>query len=100
MRARRALAAGVLAVAALTAPGCAGRGREVFVREGCTNCHRFRDVDGGGARDLSDVAARLDAAAIRRQITDPAAASPSSRMPPFRHLSWLDLRSLIAFLRS
>jgi cbb3-type cytochrome oxidase cytochrome c subunit len=99
MSARLTLGAGLLLVSALLLPGCAGRGRDLFVREGCVNCHRFRDLGVGGAADLSNIASRLDAAAIRRQITDPAARGPASRMPPFPHLSWFDLRSLNAFFR-
>ena len=95
---RRRLAVLVLGAVVLLS-GCASRGREVFVREGCVNCHRFRDLGGGGAPDLSDIASRRDAAAILAQITDSAAANPAARMPAFRRLSWFDLRSLVAFLR-
>jgi cytochrome c oxidase subunit 2 len=95
---RRALAL-LLLGAALPLSGCASRGREVFLREGCGNCHRFRDVGGGLAPDLGDIASRRDAASIRAQITDPAAANTASRMPAFRRLSWFDLRSLVAFLQ-
>jgi cytochrome c oxidase subunit 2 len=84
---------------ALPLSACASHGREVFLREGCGNCHRFRDLGGGGAPDLGDVASRLDAASIRAQITDPTTGNPSSRMPSFKRLSWHDLRSLTAFLR-
>lgn len=69
------------------------------MREGCGNCHRFRDIGGGLAPDLSHVATSRDAVSLRAQITDPGAGAPASRMPAYRHLSWLDLRSLVAFLR-
>lgn len=97
----RGAGAGLLLVAALgiAIPGCAGRGREVFVREGCGNCHRFRELGGGGAPDLSEVASRRDAASIRAQITNPGASGPASRMPAFKRLSWFELYSLVAFLR-
>ncbi|HWR97682.1 MAG TPA: c-type cytochrome [Candidatus Methanoperedens sp.] len=85
-------------IAAALLTGCASRGREVFLREGCGECHRFRAVGGGLAPDLSDVATRRDAASIRAQITNPGAGSPASRMPAFRRLSWIDLRSLVAYL--
>jgi cytochrome c oxidase subunit 2 len=85
--------------AALPLSACARHGREVFLREGCGNCHRFRDLGGGGAPDLGDVASRLDAASIRAQITNPGGGRPASRMPSFKRLSWYDLRSLTAFLR-
>src|SRR5512139_2994144 len=95
---RIALAA-LLFAAALPLSGCAGHGREVFVREECGSCHRFRDLGGGGAPDLTDGSSRLDSASRRAQITDPAAANPGSRMPAFRRLSWFALRSVVAFLR-
>lgn len=83
----------------LAGGGCAGRGRAVFIREGCVNCHRFRDLGGGGAPDLTDVGARRDAAWIRTQITDPAGNNPNARMPAFGRIRGVDLVSLVAFLR-
>jgi mono/diheme cytochrome c family protein len=99
-RAGRTGSAALLLGALLLLTGCASRGREVYVREGCGGCHRFRGLGGGGAADLDGVAARRDAASIRAQITDPGAGGTASRMPAFRHLSWYDLHSLVAFLRS
>jgi cbb3-type cytochrome oxidase cytochrome c subunit len=94
------LPAGILlAFIAIFLGGCAGRGRAVFVREGCVNCHRFRELGGGLAPDLSEVGSRRDAAFLRAKITGAVAADPASRMPAFTRLSWLDLRSLVAFLR-
>jgi cytochrome c oxidase subunit 2 len=94
-RAGRCLAFGVLFAFA----ACASRGREVFVREGCGNCHRFRDLGIAGAVDLSNVGSRRDAAWIGKQITDPASHNPATRMPAFPNIGGLDLRSLVAFLQ-
>jgi mono/diheme cytochrome c family protein len=91
---------GLLLAAALLFPGCARHGREVFVREGCGNCHRFHDLGGVGAPVLDGIASRRDAGSIRAQITNPGAGSTASRMPAFRRLSWYDLHSLVAFLRT
>lgn len=96
----RARRRGLLLAAALLLPGCARHGREVFVREGCGNCHRFRNLGGGGAPNLDGIATRRDAGSIRAQITKPGAGGTASRMPAFRRLSWYDLHSLVAFLRS
>jgi len=92
------VACGCLALVALCLGGCAGRGRGVYVREGCAACHPFRGTGGGLAPDLSDVGSRLTASAIRAQIADPTAANPASRMPAFNRLSWFDLHSLAAYL--
>lgn len=88
----------LIACSLLGVCGCASRGREVFVREGCVNCHQFRGLGSGDAVDLSNVGSRRGAASIRAQITNPGAGDPASRMPAFRTLSWLDLESLVAFL--
>ena len=88
-----------MALALLSSGACASRGREVFVREGCVNCHQFKGLGGGPGPALSDVATRRDGASIRAQITNPA-ANPASRMPAFNRISWFDLHSVVAFLRS
>lgn len=89
----------LVACAILAAGACAGRGREVFIREGCVNCHRFREVGGGGAPDLSEIGSRRDAAWIRVQIVNPAANDPETAMPAFPRITGMDLRCLVAFLR-
>lgn len=90
----------LVAFALLASGACARHGREVFLREGCGGCHTFRGEGGGLAPDLSDVAVRRDAAALRSLITNPASRNPASRMPLFPQMSWYDLHSLVAFLRS
>jgi cbb3-type cytochrome oxidase cytochrome c subunit len=90
-----------LALFALLAAGaCARHGREVFLREGCVNCHCFRGVGNVCAVDLSDVGSRRDPAWIETQIGNPAAHNPATSMPPFPEIRWYDRRSLIAFLCS
>jgi cytochrome c2 len=90
----------LILLALVLCAACAGRGREVFVANGCIGCHRFRGEGGEAGPDLTNVASRKDSAAIRAQITNPGAGSPSSRMPAFKQLSWFDLQSLVAYLRS
>ena len=79
---------------------CASRGREVFIREGCGNCHRFRELGSGGAPDLSDIGSRRGTGWIGAHVGNPAAHDPETRMPSFPHIRGFDLRSLVAFLRS
>ena len=89
----------LIACAIVALCGCAGRGREVFVREGCGDCHRCRDLGGGGAPDLTEVGSRRDAAWVRMQVGNPAAHNPATRMPAFARITGIDLWSLVAFLR-
>jgi len=95
----RNIGLGLLAAAIIASGACASRGKEVFVREGCVHCHRFRELGGGGAPDLSDVGSRRDAAWIAVQIGNPAAHNPATRMLAFPRITGFDLRSLVAFLR-
>ena len=95
----RTIGLGLVACAIVASSACASRGKEVFVREGCVNCHRFRELGSGGAPDLSEVGSRRDAAWIGIQIGNPAAHNPATRMPPFPRITGFDLRSLVAFLR-
>lgn len=90
----------LLACAIVASSACASRGRAVFLREGCGNCHRFRELGGGGAPDLSDLGSRRDASWIAVQIGNPASHNPATRMPPFPRITGFDLRSIVAFLRS
>lgn len=91
---------GFLACAIMMSGACASRGREVFVREGCVFCHRFRELGSGGAPDLSEVGTRHDATWIRIQIGNPAAHNPATRMPAFPRLTEYDLLSLVLFFHS
>ena len=90
----------LLSAAILASAACASRGKEVFVREGCGNCHRFRELGNGGAPDLSEVGSRRDATWIVVQIGNPAAHNPATRMPAFPRITGFDLRSLVVFLRN
>lgn len=91
---------GLLACAIIASGACASRGKEVFVREGCVMCHRFRELGSGGAPDLSEVGSRRDATWLRIQIGKPAVHNPATRMPSFPRIMGFDLWSLVAFLRS
>jgi cbb3-type cytochrome oxidase cytochrome c subunit len=93
----KAVVAAFLVLAAV--PGCARDGRELFVREGCASCHRFRDFGGGGAPDLTDVASRRSRDWMRRQIRNPTGNNPASRMPPFPGLSEDEIDALVRYLR-
>lgn len=55
----------------------------VIVNRECLVCHTIDGVGGTDGPNLSAVGARLDEAAIARQITDPFAARPDALMPGF-----------------
>jgi cbb3-type cytochrome oxidase cytochrome c subunit len=95
----RKVGLGLVAAAIIASGACASRGKDVFVREGCVHCHRFRELGSGGAPDLSEVGSRRDAAWIAVQIGNPAAHDPATRMPAFPRITGFELRSLVAFLR-
>jgi mono/diheme cytochrome c family protein len=97
--ATRRVGLGLLAGAIIASGACASRGKEVFIREGCVICHRFRELGVGGAPDLSEVGSRRDATWIRSQIVNPTAHDPAARMPPFPRITGFELWSLAAFLR-
>jgi cbb3-type cytochrome oxidase cytochrome c subunit len=82
---------GLLAGAIIASGACASRGKEVFVREGCVFCHRFRELGSGGAPDLSEVGSRRDAAWIRIQIVNPETHNPNAGFPAYH-----GIRSLVA----
>jgi cbb3-type cytochrome oxidase cytochrome c subunit len=93
-----ALLLGVLLLLA----GCvsAGRGKQIYGREKCGNCHRFRGEGHSLAPDLTAVTGSRSDDWIRRQIVAPRENDPRSRMPGFGHLSGSEVRSLLAYLKS
>jgi len=99
---RPLLTAAILLGSFLLLAGCvsADRGKEIYTREKCGNCHRFRGEGHSLAPDLTAVTGSRSEDWIRRQIVDPRENDPRSRMPGFGHLSGTDVRSLLAYLKS
>jgi len=99
---RHLLKRALLLLALLLLAGCvsAGRGKEIYGREKCGNCHRFRGEGHSLAPDLTAVTGSRSEDWIRRQIVAPRENDPRSRMPGFGHLSTSEIRSLLAYLRS
>ncbi|HEV2357312.1 MAG TPA: cytochrome b N-terminal domain-containing protein [bacterium] len=74
------------------------RGHEVFVTNGCKNCHV---VAGQGAEvgpELTHVGSRLTADRLAAQVRNPASVNPKTNMPAFDKLSGDDLKALVAYL--
>ena len=92
----------LLFVSSLLLAGCvsAGRGSEIYDREKCGNCHRFRGRGHSLAPELTAVSGSRSDDWIRRQIVEPRGNNPRSRMPGYGHLSGSEVRSLLAYLKS
>ncbi|NOZ26021.1 MAG: c-type cytochrome [Nitrospirae bacterium] len=99
---KRALRAGmiVVAAAALFSLGCSVDGAELFQKEGCVNCHRYKGVGGSICPDLTDVSKRRSDEWIRQQIRDSSVNFPDSTMPGFGHLSDKEIQAIIDYLKS
>ena len=109
------------------APTLAGKGKTIFIREGCWWCHtllpeqtqdwkyfgkppKAGDVQGESpslfgsdrkAPDLLHIASRNRVKAWHYvHHRDPRAVTPGSIMPAFKHLSDEDIDALVAFLES
>jgi cbb3-type cytochrome oxidase cytochrome c subunit len=74
------------------------RGEEIFLSEGCTNCHNFKGKGGELAPDLTAVGQRRSTVWIMTQIKNPRSHNPDSRMPEFRHLSIIERFAIARYL--
>ena len=83
-------------IAFLFMPG----GETIFTEQRCITCHRFRGQGGMAGPDLTDVSKRRGAIWLFRQIRNPRSHNPASRMPSYDHLGYLEIYSLIAYLKS
>jgi cbb3-type cytochrome oxidase cytochrome c subunit len=79
--------------------GCSYDGAELFESKGCSRCHSFKGAGGSMAPDLTAVTQRRSKEWIRRQIRNPKRNDPNSRMPEFSHLTEMEIRAIISFLR-
>jgi nitric oxide reductase subunit C len=73
------------------------RGKAVFQRRNCNDCHTILGIGGYFAPDLTKVADQRDAAWLTRFLADPAAAKPGTTMPD-QHLDPAQVADLVAFL--
>lgn len=62
---------------AQNAPGDAGRGKALFMREGCYTCHGTTGAGGGGLGGPRLAHASLNAAAILQELRHPRAVMPA-----------------------
>ena len=73
------------------------RGKYVFQRRNCNDCHTILGIGGYFAPDLTKTADVRDAAWLQRFLADPKAAKPGTTMPDQR-LQQADVVDLVAFL--
>jgi cbb3-type cytochrome oxidase cytochrome c subunit len=73
-------------------------GSVIFEREGCTLCHRFKDM--GSGLDLTEVTSRRSDAWIREQIRSPRRHRPDTGMRSFAHLSRAEIDALVRLLHT
>ncbi len=99
---------GACAVVALLSWGVAaqdtqliGKGHDLTVKNRCAVCHVITGKGGKIAKPLDGVAARLDAAAIRRILTDPQKELPDAKVK-MPKIAWApgDIDAVIAYLQS
>ncbi len=72
------------------------RGKQVFQRKNCNDCHTILGIGGYFAPELTKVAERRDTTGLRQFLADPAAAKPGTTMPNQR-LTAADITGLVAF---
>jgi len=73
------------------------RGKYVFQRKNCNDCHTILGIGGYYAPELTKVAERRDAVWLTAYLADPQAAKPGTTMPNQR-LTQADVADLVAFL--
>lgn len=78
------------------------RGKQIYVANGCANCHTINGQGGSGGPDLSTVAARQahNYAWFKKVIATPNLVKHGSVMPAYNTLSDRDMRDLISYLSS
>ncbi|MDS9468891.1 c-type cytochrome [Paracoccus sp. MBLB3053] len=87
----------------------AGRGHDIFLREGCGGCHTIRGTPAqgqagpdlthlGGRRSLAAASLPMERSALIDWLRDPAKIKPGARMPAYSHLPEADLADLATYL--
>jgi cbb3-type cytochrome oxidase cytochrome c subunit len=92
-------ASAVLVIVILSFLQTVSRGKEIFLSEGCMNCHSFKGRGGETAPDLTAVGDRRSTLWIMSQIKDPKSHNPDSRMPGFGDLSLFERYAIARYLR-
>jgi cbb3-type cytochrome oxidase cytochrome c subunit len=89
----------ILAIFILSSLQVVSQGKEIFLSEGCADCHSFKGHGGETAPDLTAVGERRSTLWIMSQIKDPKSHNPDSRMPEFGHLSMFERYAIAHYLK-
>jgi cytochrome c oxidase cbb3-type subunit 3 len=76
-------------------PGDPARGRNVYARVGCSNCHIVRGEGSGLGPELTDVGGMRGAAFLHESLVDPGAARPERAVPyePYGYPAYVIVRA-------
>lgn len=75
-------------------------GEAIFKEEDCITCHRFKGKGGMTGPDLTGVTDRRSTLWLMRQISNSRSHNPDSRMPVYDRLSYIEIWSIISYLKS
>jgi cytochrome c553 len=75
-------------------------GRTLFAARGCSGCHAVAGTGGGAAPDLTKIGTRLDQAAARQWLREPALHKEVVHSHLLRTLTDVEVQALAAYLAS
>lgn len=90
---------GLLCFVSLSFSACSVNGAELFKEEGCIHCHRFKGIGGNMGPDLTAVTERRTENWVETYLKGPRKVNPAARMPPFDHLTGLQVKAIYAYLK-
>jgi cytochrome c553 len=76
------------------------RGKQIFQREKCVDCHTIKGTGGAVGPNLTYVGNKRSREYIIQQIKDPKSHNNNTAMPSFKDLSDQDLKDLVDYLAS
>lgn len=72
---------------------------QIYVRQGCSNCHKVNDAGQDAGPVLNGLMSRRSREWVEKHFADPQAMSPGTSMPPY-HFSSADQKLLVDYLFS
>lgn len=76
------------------------RGKQIFKREKCSDCHTISGVGGSVGPNLTNVGNRRSRDYIIEQIKNPKSHNADTAMPSFSLLPEQDLKDLVDYISS